>query len=236
MKFELMGYVYSTSVYDFIEFDLKDLKTDWENTYAIIFKRYNNEDFSLLDNTLHSIEEKERPFTMNDVSSRLDNGHMLFIAKKDNKIIGFFWVAMNYIEIPFFHASMYLGKENAVDYNSYIVVKHRGKNINAGLKAYAFYDLKQQGYTRVFGYIKTTNKSSIKANKHFGFRTIGQIRTKIILTLEFRYADLPKDMIVFHGGILRLWKGLFRKVKGKLFSLKSINLLKKAGASKKQPT
>lgn len=217
MKFDLMGCVYSKSVYNFIEFDLKDLKTDWENQHSIIFDIYNNKDFDLLNDTLKSIEEKERPFTIDDVEKRLDIGHKLFIAKKNEKIIGFFWVAINYIEIPFFHASMYLSKEDVVDYNSYIVEEQRGKNINSGLKAYAFHDFKQKGYTRVFGLIKTTNKSSIRANKHFGFRTIGQIRTKIILTLEFRCTDLPKDMIVFHGGILRLWKGLFRKVKGKLF-------------------
>ena len=224
---QILRLIYSKDIYFFIEFDMNNLKTDWENQNSIIFDLYSNKDFDLLDNTLHSIVEKELPFTMEEVARRLDIGHMLFIAKKNGKIIGFFWVAINYIEIPFFHASMHLSKEDAVDYNSFIVEENRGKNINSGLKAYAFHNLKQKGYTRVFGYIKTTNKSSIRANKHFGFRTIGQIRTKIMLTLEFRYTDLPKDMIVFHGGILRLWKGLIKKVKGKLLSLKTTTLLKK---------
>lgn len=125
---------------------------------------------------------------------------------------------------------MHLSKEDIVDYNNYIVEKYRGKGILSCLKAYAFHDLKQKGYKRDFCYVKTSNKSALKANKHFGFRAIGQIRIKIILTLEFRYTDLPKDMIVFHGGILRLWKGLFRKVNGQLFSLKP-TLLRKSCAS-----
>jgi L-amino acid N-acyltransferase YncA len=212
---EIMPYIFSKNKYVFVEFDFKNLRMDWENPYSIIFEKYDEKDYKLLDDTLKSIETIERPFTMDEVNHRLETGHMLFIAKKNNKIIGFFWVATNYIEVPYFHASMHLNKEEAVDYNSYMVEEYRGKRINSALKAYAFENLKQKGYKRVFGYIKTTNKSSLRANELVGFRTIGRITAIIIMTLEFRYHSLSTDKIVFHGGPLRLWKGLFRKVKDK---------------------
>ena len=62
-----MGYIYPKSVYEFMAFDLKDLKTDRENKYSIIVDIYKNKDFDLLNDTLLSIGEKERPFTMDDV-------------------------------------------------------------------------------------------------------------------------------------------------------------------------
>lgn len=213
MKFLTFSYIFSKREHVFIEFDLKDLKMDWENPYAIVFDQYSDKDFKNLDETLRSIGVKEQPFTIDEVETRLDNGHLLFIAKKNDKIIGFFWVATNYIEVPYFHACIYLNNEETVDYNSYIVNEYRGKNINTGLKTFAFNVLKQKGYRKVFGYIHATNQSSLIANKKLGFRTIGRIKRIIIMTLEFRYKNFSTARIVFHGGPLRLWKGLFRKAK-----------------------
>lgn len=215
MKFKLTRYIYLKDVYCFVEFDLKDFKMDWENPYSIIFDKYSDKDFKPLDDALNSIEEKHRPFRIDEVAKRLDAGQLLFIAKKNGKIIGFFWVATNYTEVLYFHASIDLNKDEAYDYNSFIAEEYRGKNINKGLKTYAFDALKQKCCNRVFGYIKTTNKSSLRANEKFGYRTIGKTTLIRIMTLEFRYHNFSTEKIVFYGGPLRLWKVLFRKVKEK---------------------
>jgi GNAT superfamily N-acetyltransferase len=188
----------------------------WKNPYAIIIDRYNNEDYQRLDNFLLNIEENERPFTINEVEKRLNIGHILFIAKKNDKIVGCFWVATNYIEVPFFHASIYLSKEEIVDYNSFVVKEHRGKRINSGLKEHAFHSLKRQGYKKAIGYIKTTNKSSLRANEHFGYHKIGEVKDLIFMTLEFRRHNISRPQVFFNGGVLRLWKGLYKKIKRQL--------------------
>jgi GNAT superfamily N-acetyltransferase len=217
-----MSYIYSKSEYVFIEFDLQDLRGDWKNPYAITLSRYNEKDLEILDETLKQIEKQERPFDISEVKHRLTIGHILFIAKKDDKIIGFFWLGTNYIEVPYFHATIHLTAEELIDYNSFILKEYRGRRINSVLKAYAFQNLKKNGYKRVYGYINDKNRGSLRANEYFGFRTIGKITDIIILTLEFRYHNLSTDKIIFHGGVFRLWKGLYRKIRAKLTRKKLI--------------
>ena len=207
-----MTYFFYKASYYIFELDLKNLKMDWKNPH-IIFDVYSNQDYSLLDNTLRSIEKKLRPFKMDDVEKRLNTGHMLFIAKQNGKIIGFFWVATRCVKVPDFHAIINLNEQEAYDYNNYIVEEFRGKNINMNLKKYAFDILKQQGYNKIFNYIHTLNKSSLRANEKIGYRTIGKTTLIRIMTLEHRYHNFSTKKIIFQGGVLRLWKTLFSKSK-----------------------
>lgn len=216
MKVKLTGLVYYKDEYFLVEFDMKDLKMDWENPYGIIFDKYSDEDFKPLDEALNSIGKKWKPFTINEVKGRLDAGHMLFVAKKNGKIIGFFWVAMNYFEYLTFHASIHLNKDEVYGYNDYMVEAYRGKNINKGLQMFGYNFLKQKGYNRVFVYIQTTNHSSLRAAEKFGFRIIGKTTIIRIMTLEFRYHNFSTEKIVFNGGPFRLWKRLFQEVKEKV--------------------
>lgn len=215
MKLNLTSYIYYKAFYNFVEFDIKDLKRDWKNPHNITFDTYSNKDFKLLDDILNSIEKKFRPFRMDEVERRLNAGHMLFIAKKTEKIIGFFWAATKYGEISDFHALIHLDEQEAYDYNSYIVEEYRGKDINKGLKVYAFDVLRQKGFDRVVGYIINTNKSSLRSNEKIGYHIIGKTTLIRIMTLEYRYHNFYTKKIIFQGGALRLWKVLFGQLRNR---------------------
>lgn len=212
MLSKILSFIYSKNIYNFIELDLKNLKQDYKNINNINFKKYEKVDYRSLVEVIKNIDSEERPFEINELEKRLHDEHMLFIAKKENNIIGFFWVSINKIEIPFFHATLYLNKDEAVDYNSYIDTKYRGKRINKGLKIFAFKYLKEIGYKKVFGYIKNNNISSIKANEYLGYRKIGEIKCIIFMTIGLRSHNLPTKRLIFHGGSLVLWKGLLKKL------------------------
>jgi GNAT superfamily N-acetyltransferase len=226
MIFKLMSYIYHKGVFYITEFDLKDLTMDWENPYGITFEKYNDKDFKLLEDTLRAIGEKSKLFTIDTVDKRLNAGHMLFIAKSKGRIIGLYWVATNYIDNLKFPSSIHLNKDKAYTYNSYIVEEYRGKNINKGLKIFAFDILKQKGYKKVFAFIQNTNQSSLRANEKFGSRIIGKTTWIRLMTFEFRYTNFStKKMAFIDGGPFRLWKVLFRKIKEKVIHKMPLSFL-----------
>lgn len=141
---------------------------------------------------------------------------MLFVAKKDNDIIGHVWLVVRRIRNPFFYGEVNLKHDEALILNANIKKEYRGKDIYNKLKAYVFHDLKKKGYKRVIGFYLDKNVASSKSNKRFGSKIIGKLKCFIILSLSIRYHNIPTVKIHFYDGPMIFWRRLYRKMKGQI--------------------
>ncbi|NNG00360.1 MAG: GNAT family N-acetyltransferase [Desulfobacteraceae bacterium] len=212
MKHRLKPYLFSRGEYIFHDFLLKDHKRGWENPHGITFERFKSADYKCLENTLSDIDHWERLFTVEEVRARIDDGHRFYVAKKNDDIIGYFWLAVNSIGISFFNGTIHLKPGEALSFNALIKKEYRGKGIFNRLKAFAFNDLIQNGFHRVVGFYWHKNQASIRMNERFGSRIIGKVKYYHLLSLAFRWHNLAVDKIDFDGGVLIFWKKLIRKV------------------------
>lgn len=213
MIYDIMRNIFSIKRWIFHEFEFSNLKMNWDNPYSIIFEKYNEKDYLALGKALRCIDLKQESFTFVELKNRIEKGDILYVAKENTKIVGFIWVATGFIDVPFFHATIPLKKEEVVFYNSYVLKNYRGRRILNKLKTYVISDLIQKGYEKQLGYIWFKNKSSLKAKKHFKARDIGALTIYTILTLELRFHNIQKYEIILHEGPFRKWKEIFKKNK-----------------------
>ena len=212
MKYRLKPFIFSKGKYVFWEYYLKDLQRGWENPHGVTFERFNEADLQSLEKTLQKMNAKELFFDLDDVKKRLEDGHRFYVAKKDGDIIGFFWIATRFIRVPFFDATIYLNDKECLSLNALIMYDYRGRGIFNRLKAYAFHDLKNEGFQRVIGFYWHRNRASIRMNERFGTHLIGEVKHITLLSLAFRRQTFSSNKIVFHGGPLLYWKRLARKL------------------------
>lgn len=196
----------------FHEFYLKNLTHSWIDPHGVIFERYKAKDSRLLETTIEELHVT-RLFTMEEVDERIRQGHLLYVAKKDGNIIGFYWVARGRLHIPFFEGTLDLKPDEFYSFNVYLDGKYRGLGINNRLKAYIFNDLRKQGYKRAIGSYYAYNKANHRANVKFGSVPLGYLTYANILTLRYQYSTVRKCEILFDCGPLVLWKKMFRKLK-----------------------
>jgi GNAT superfamily N-acetyltransferase len=213
LRYKLKPFLFYRGKYLFWEYDLENLHRGWENPHGVTFSRFGEKDYPPLENALRRIEPRELFFNLQDVRERLRAGHVLYLAKKNDDIIGFFWSARNFIDVPFFHGTFYLNEKECLSLNAVVVKEWRGKGIFNRLKAYAYHDSKNQGYRRVIGFCWHRNQAAIRMNQRFGNQLFGAVHTRNFLSLYFRRQTFSTNRIVFHGGPLLYWKLLFRKIK-----------------------
>lgn len=212
MKYRIKPYLYSREVYVFHDFLLGNLDRGWDNPHGIVFEKFNETDFDKLEKTLNDVESRLRLFSLEDVKIRLCQGHMLYVAKSGEDIIGYLWIARNSFSFSFFNGTFYLNENEALTFNALIKKEYRGKGIFNRLKAFAFNDLKTMGYERVVGFYWYGNSASVRMNERFGSRIIGSVKFYNAASLSFRWHNLAQDKLVFHDGIFIYWKKLGRKL------------------------
>jgi hypothetical protein len=213
VKYKIKPFFYSQGKYVFWEYYLKDHNRDWKNPFGIYFERFNENDYEILEKTFKEMDAKERLFDLDETKRRIQNNHKFYVAKKNNDIIGSFWVIINHFRISFFNGTIYLKDNEGLSLNANIMKAYRGNGIYNRIKAYAFDDLKKAGYERMIGFYWHRNKAAIRMNERFGSQIIGEVKHYNLLTLIFRYHNLLIDKLVFHDGPLLYWKLLYRKIK-----------------------
>lgn len=205
--------IFNKGKYVFWEYYLKDLNRGWQNPYGYSFDRFHEKDYKVLDKTFKKMEDKEKFFDLHETQKRLQNNHLLYVAKNKEDIIGFVWVVKNYFDVTFFNGTIYLNDDEGLLLNANIMKEYRGKGIYNRLKAYAFDDLKKEGLKRTIGFYWHRNIPAIRMNERFGCQIIGEVKCINFLTLIFRYPTFYTNKIVFHDGPLKYWKSLYRKAR-----------------------
>ena len=208
----LRSSIFGTFNFIFFEFPLTNLNRGWENPYQVYSERYRNEDAHLLEEVINNMDI-DRQFTMEEVDQRLKDGHIFYVAKKSGEIIGYCWYLVNKVNIQEFYATQYLKLDEVCSVNSYIRPEFRGKGIKNYMRAFEYNELEKKGYKRVSSFVFENNKASMRTHQKWGSVQIGIVKLINILTLTYRYTNLPPDTIEFHGDPFILWKRLFHRKK-----------------------
>ena len=204
--------LFSTITFLFYEYNLKDSMQCCQNSRDIFFERYKTANTNRLKMALDKNEGPQR-FSMEDVDQRIKLGHFLYVAKKQNKIIGYVWYIINEFPIPFFSGTIYLKADEICAINAYIQKEFRGLGILNCMRAYVYNELKKKyGYKRVITFIDSDNHSAKRMHTKFGSIPIGTIEVYNILTLRFRVCTVKSSRIVFYESPLVYWKKLLKKI------------------------
>lgn len=195
----------------FYEFPLESSNGGWENPHQVYSEPYRPEDVNMLKNVIENMDIDQQ-FTMKDVNERIKNGHMFYVAKQNEKIIGYCWYLINIVKIPEFDITLYLKPDEVCSVNSYIQPEHRGKGIRNYMRAYEYNELIKKGYTRSLTFVNDNNKASLRMHQKWGSVQIGEAKRFNILTLTFHYTNIKTNQVVFHSGPFALWKKLYHRV------------------------
>ena len=79
--------IFSTFKLIFFEFLLIQTNRDWENPYNVHSERFKNEDAPKLEEVIKNMDINPQ-FSMNEVEERIRDGHLFYVAKKIDNIIG----------------------------------------------------------------------------------------------------------------------------------------------------
>lgn len=139
-------------------------------------------------------ENMDRMHFMFKVKSRrmkanynINSGYILFIVVFNNEIIGDIWCA-----VPRKHGSLPVhpdlnflriqaGEKDVYMFDMYIFPKYRGNAISNYLMKKALFVLKEQGYSRVYGYYESDNLPAMWAHRVCGYKEMDKIIRRRIL-------------------------------------------------------
>ena len=114
--------------------------------------------------------ESKPYFSLSDIHTRLQMGHVLSIAMIDNRIVGWTWSAMGNIHYSEFNALIKLRPGEAFSYNTYVHKQHRGKRINQYLLNNMLSYLKQRKRTKLWALIYPWNTASLNSYLKNGWK------------------------------------------------------------------
>jgi hypothetical protein len=154
-------------------------------------------------------------FSSEDVKTRFNKEHRCYVCKDKTEILGFMWMAVNTVFSPDLRCTFQIEPHCVISYNEFVRPDCRGQNILPYLRQISFDELKREGYRFCFSYVRTTNKSVIRANKKFNATIIGRITYGYFLGYHFLLPNIPKDTGIkmsSHEDGWQKWKYFFHKL------------------------
>ena len=107
----------------------------------------------------------------NNLSKRLKDGHICFIAEEENgKIAAYGWAAFREIYLTEINKKMELGPKEADIYDCFVFPEYRGKRIYQKLLAESFRFLRERQYKRVYGHALSNNIPSRRGIQRVGYK------------------------------------------------------------------
>jgi hypothetical protein len=189
-----------------------------ENPLQIYIERYKSADASALASVIEDLDVPYMIEEMKNVDQKTNEGHLLFLVKKEDQIIGFVWYFVNkYIIEGNKEVTVHLKPNEVCAVNAYITPEYRGLNILNYARECIYSELQKMGVSRVLTFVNSENKSAIRMHKKFGSVSIGFVKYFNILTLCFAYTSPASNRYHFEKGYFIRWKKLF----GKFFKFNS---------------
>lgn len=121
------------------------------------------------------IKEWGHLFDRQEVKSRLESGHICYLARHHGDIFGFAWFSPASVHSPELQCVFSAPRFSLISYNTFIDSKMRGRNINLLIKQCAFQDLSRESYRHCYSYIRSDNKSALKSADKLGGKACGTI-------------------------------------------------------------
>ena len=207
---KLKQFFFSKTRMIFYEFLLDSLTGRQETPPGIRFSRFALSDIDLLEKTVAQMEF-ESMFTLKDVKPRMDAGNILYEARKEGEIIGYFWVDFGECHIHNLGV-LSLASDELYCNNAYIRNDYRGRGLYNLLRVFALRELKNEGYRRAVGCYYSWNHAARRMNKKLGVDLIGTATFGYIAGVRYCLNTVKTNEIAFQEGPSALWRKLLIRV------------------------
>lgn len=127
------------------------------------------------------------PFNIEEARRRLNKGYYFIILENDSQIIGWDWAAINKVFFDEFYCNIDLQDKESFSFNTYISKEFRGKKLIKILLNEKLFQLKKDGYSKIWGLIYPSNMASRKSFRENGWKEIGYYRFLKLLFMDFRF-------------------------------------------------
>ena len=131
------------------------------------------------------IKEWGHLFDRQELESRLESGHLCYLARRHGDIVGFTWFSPATVHSPDLQCVFAAPRFSLINYNTFIASKLRGRNINFHIKQRAFQDFARESYSHCYSYIRSDNRSSLKAADKLGGKACGNIFYGYLMGVHF---------------------------------------------------
>lgn len=129
-----------------------------------------------------------------EVLATLNDPKIPFVAKINNKIVGYLKVAIRNAYVLDYDAHIRLPNDVAFVQDTFVLPEFRGRGIAKSVISKAMIYLKKQGYSKIFCHIPQWNIVSIRTYTSLGFKPYGNIR--FLRILKWRaYTRKPERLI-----------------------------------------
>ena len=132
------------------------------------------------------------PFDIGEAKRRLDKGYYFIILENDGRVIGWSWAGIGKVWFNEFNCNIELKTRHAFFFNTYVAKEFRGKELNQIVFNEKLYQLKNDGYIKLWGLIYKSNEASLRSLRKIGFKEPGYYRFLKLLFMNFRLS--PKDI------------------------------------------
>ncbi|MDD5565360.1 MAG: GNAT family N-acetyltransferase [Candidatus Omnitrophica bacterium] len=129
---------------------------------------------TLLPQDLKSLKKMTKK--QDSVNTKLQSGEICFVAKHNEKIIGYMWAALGPQIVNYVPERVYLAKSEAYIHAAKVAPDYRGKGIFPAILNYICSSLKEKGYHKIIAKVYSDNAASIKSFLKAGFLTIEKVK------------------------------------------------------------
>lgn len=153
-------------------------------------------------------------FTREEAGIRLGSGHLCFCVWRREELAGFVWFAPRSIFSPDLHCEFQMDGTSAMIYNSFVDPAHRGRNVFPLLVNESFRVLAEQGYDRVYAFVRHRNFPSKRAFGKLGFQAFGIVLYGFVMGWCFFLPFISRSAGIRVrpcSGPWRRWQAVIRK-------------------------
>ena len=114
-----------------------------------------------------------------DVVGRLRSGQQCFVARRDGRIVGAVWIAVQSLWLPYLRCAVDMAPGDVYAYGKFILPGYRGHGISNALRRHHLRHLQDAGHRRVVVAVLPENASSLRDILKAGYRPcemIGRIK------------------------------------------------------------
>jgi len=110
-----------------------------------------------------------------EVRSRLEAGHLCFVARHEGRIVSAAWIATGRVWVDYLAREVRLAADEAYLYESFTSPESRGQNIPAVRATYEAQHFREAGYRRLVAVIMPENKPALRHAEKAGWQPFGML-------------------------------------------------------------
>lgn len=111
-----------------------------------------------------------------DWAERWRRGDKCYAARVDGAVAGWVWVSRRLTYVKELGRWFRPGRREAYVYDGFTIVEHRGEGILPAILSRIAADLARKGAARIWTFVESDNRASLRACRRAGYRPAGRIR------------------------------------------------------------